>query len=672
MMNTGGRLYSAMSAVAVALIVRPAMAQITLSGISYIQDFDGLGSGLPVGWSVRTNATVASLGTPTAFNSASTSWGAGTGEFANYASTTSNDGTAFTGAETVATQSAATNRCLGIRQTSTFGDPGAAFVLQIQDTLGLANFQLNLDFDMLSVQMRSTTWTVDYGLGDSPNNFTAVGAYSDPATFGATPRSLSFGTALDNQNQTVWVRIVALAPSSGRGSRDTIGLDNFVLTYGPYVPSTNPPSISTQPQSRTNNATTTATFSVTASGAQPLTFRWRRNDLDLSDGNKVLGSSSSMLTITNVLAADAASYTVAVTNGYGCVISSNALLAVNDPFIATQPTSRTNLAGDSAHFSVAALGTTPLRYQWRFNNADIGAATGNSLYLTNVQTVNQGNYFVAVTNAAGGLTSEAATLTLFPTPSIHLARWDFNATNSLAATAPAASSGTGAAFLVGGTSAAFSGGSMSDSAGPPGAANSGWNTTTYAPQGTSNKLRGVEFDVSTVGYQDILLTWEERHSDSASKYARLQYSADGLNFTDGSVIVMNATNNSFVFYSADLSGISAVNDNPNFAFRIVPEFEATAIGTANDNYVATVSSYTTAGTIRFDLVNVFGYTLGTVTPVPLDLKRAGNNVVLSWPNASFSLQAAPAATGLYTNVPGATSPYTNPITGRATFFRLEH
>ncbi len=672
MMNTGGRLYSAMPALAVALIFRPAIAQIILSGGSYNQAFDGLGSGLPVGWSVRTNATVASLGTPTAFSSASTSWGTPTGEFANYASTTSNVGTAFMGMETVPTQSATTNRCLGIRQTGSFGDPGAAFVFQIQNTIGFANFQLNLDFDMLSVQGRSTSWIVDYGLGDSPASFTAVGAYSDPANFGATHRSLSFGTALDNQNQTVWVRIVALAPSSGSGSRDTFGIDNFVLTYGSYVPNTNPPSISTQPQSRTNNATTTATFSVSASGAQPLAFQWRRNGLDLSDGNKVLGSSSSMLTITNVLAADAATYTVVVTNGYGCAISSNASLAVNDPFIVTQPASRTNLAGDTANFSVAALGTTPLRYQWIFNNAGIAAATGNSLNLTNLQTLDQGNYFVAVSNAAGGLTSDVATLALLPTPSVSLVRWDFNATNSLAATAPAASSGTGAAFLVGGTSAAFSSGSLSDSAGPPGAANSGWNTTTYAPQGTSNKLRGVEFDVSTVGYQDILLTWEERHSDSASKYARLQYSADGFNFIDGQVIVMNATNNSFVFYSADLSGISALNDNPNFAFRIVPEFEATAVGNANDNYVATVSSYTTAGTIRFDLVNVFGNTLGTVTPVPLDLKRAGNNVVLTWPNASFSLQAAPAATGLYTNVSGATSPYTNPIAGRATFFRLEH
>jgi hypothetical protein len=34
------------------------------------------------------------------------------------------------------------------------------------------------------------------------------------------------------------------------------------------------------------------------------------------------------------------------------------------------------------------------------------------------------------------------------------------------------------------------------------------------------------------------------------------------------------------------------------------------------------------------------------------------------------LQSAPTVTGTYTNVPGATSPYTNAITGSQKFFRL--
>jgi hypothetical protein len=48
----------------------------------------------------------------------------------------------------------------------------------------------------------------------------------------------------------------------------------------------------------------------------------------------------------------------------------------------------------------------------------------------------------------------------------------------------------------------------------------------------------------------------------------------------------------------------------------------------------------------------------------------GNNVVLTWTNAAFSLQAGPAPAGPFTNVPGATSPYTAPKSGNQRFFRL--
>jgi hypothetical protein len=210
-----------------------ASAQITLSGTSYIQTFDGISLGLPSGWSVRTNATATSLGSPASFTTNTTSWGSTSGQFANYASTLSNFGTNFVGTnESTAVQAACTNRCLAMRQTGTFGDPGAAFVLQIQNTLGLANFQLSIDCNMLSVQNRSNVWTIDYGIGSNPGSFTLLETNVDPGLFGTTTRTISFGNALDNQAQNVWIRIVALDTSTGTGSRDTFGIDNFTLTYG--------------------------------------------------------------------------------------------------------------------------------------------------------------------------------------------------------------------------------------------------------------------------------------------------------------------------------------------------------------------------------------------------------------------------------------------------------
>jgi hypothetical protein len=55
---------------------------------------------------------------------------------------------------------------------------------------------------------------------------------------------------------------------------------------------------------------------------------------------------------------------------------------------------------------------------------------------------------------------------------------------------------------------------------------------------------------------------------------------------------------------------------------------------------------------------------------PLAIRQSGANMVLNWTNSAFNLQSAPVVTGTYTNVPGATSPYTNAINGSQQFFRL--
>ena len=59
-------------------------------------------------------------------------------------------------------------------------------------------------------------------------------------------------------------------------------------------------------------------------------------------------------------------------------------------------------------------------------------------------------------------------------------------------------------------------------------------------------------------------------------------------------------------------------------------------------------------------------------PIPLNIQCNGACMVLSWddPASAFSLQSAPTLTGQFTNIPGATSPYTNAITGAQQFFQL--
>jgi hypothetical protein len=62
----------------------------------------------------------------------------------------------------------------------------------------------------------------------------------------------------------------------------------------------------------------------------------------------------------------------------------------------------------------------------------------------------------------------------------------------------------------------------------------------------------------------------------------------------------------------NLGGIGGVNDNPNFGFRIVAEFESTAITNANAQYVGAAGSYAPGGTVRFDMITISG----TLIPLP--------------------------------------------------------
>ena len=73
--------------------------------------------------------------------------------------------------------------------------------------------------------------------------------------------------------------------------------------------------------------------------------------------------------------------------------------------------------------------------------------------------------------------------------------------------------GMGLASLVGGTTATFSDGSTNDPASS--ADDSGWNTTHYPAQGTSNKTAGVQFTVGTSGYSNIMIRWDQRVTGSA-------------------------------------------------------------------------------------------------------------------------------------------------------------
>jgi hypothetical protein len=86
------------------------------------------------------------------------------------------------------------------------------------------------------------------------------------------------------------------------------------------------------------------------------------------------------------------------------------------PAITAQPVSRTVDAGATVSLSVSATGTPAPAFQWRKDGAPIAGATSATLTLASVTSAQSGSYTVVATNAAGSVTSTAATLTVNPAP----------------------------------------------------------------------------------------------------------------------------------------------------------------------------------------------------------------------------------------------------------------
>lgn len=181
-----------------------------------------------------------------------------------------------------------------------------------------------------------------------------------------------------------------------------------------FVPDQTPPppvapGIVTHPTNFSVVAGLSATFGVTATGTAPLAYQWLFNT-----NTTLSGATSSNYTIASAQSNHIGAYSVRVSNACGAVTSSVAMLTVFlPPSITVQPQGQSVLVSNAANFSVTAIGTAPLRYQWFFNtNTTLANATNAAYNLASVQTSNAGAYSVRITNNYGAITSSFATLTV--------------------------------------------------------------------------------------------------------------------------------------------------------------------------------------------------------------------------------------------------------------------
>jgi hypothetical protein len=177
--------------------------------------------------------------------------------------------------------------------------------------------------------------------------------------------------------------------------------------------------INTQPHSAIVQNGYGVTLTVDAVGSGTLAYQWRK------DGANIAGATSADLPLAHIATTDAGSYDCLITGTLNTVTvqvtTDPAPIQINDlPTITADPADVTAAVGGSASFTVSAVGTGTLTYQWRKNGTPLTFAIAATLTLPSVSDADAGQYDCIVSSNVGASSlpalSGAATLTINDAP----------------------------------------------------------------------------------------------------------------------------------------------------------------------------------------------------------------------------------------------------------------
>lgn len=181
------------------------------------------------------------------------------------------------------------------------------------------------------------------------------------------------------------------------------------------------PVITAQPASYSGAPGDNVTFTVTATGVNPLAYQWRLFGTNLADGatgngSTLSGANSAALALTGAQAGDNGDYSVVITNLYGATTSSPAaVLTISAGNVAPSisgPNNQTVVQGNNATFTASVAGVPAPDLQWYKNGVVLPGETGASLTILNAQyPADAATYSLVATNVAGAQTN-SATLTV--------------------------------------------------------------------------------------------------------------------------------------------------------------------------------------------------------------------------------------------------------------------
>src|SRR5688572_20352935 len=207
-----------------------------------------------------------------------------------------------------------------------------------------------------------------------------------------------------------------------------------------------------------------------------------------------------------------------------------------------------------------------------------------------------------------------------------LISWNFNST--IPDSDPATGitlpfSGEGALTFIGGSTnllGEVGGGSPSD---PEEADDTQLRITRPPAQGSNNKGSGIQIQFSSQGFENLRLSWSQYNSATASRYWRVLFATDGVDWTEHTV-VSQGNSGTWLQHSVVFQEFPVLNDSETVFIRIVSEFESTATGNGADEYraVRDESNYSTAGSWWIDSLTVSGRAVGVsnhppaISPLP--------------------------------------------------------
>lgn len=499
----------------------------------------------------------------------------------------------------------------------------------------------------------------------------------------------------------------------------TIGTNSFrVVPTGAAIVSDLTP--------QTNYSGLPVSFSVTAGGTLPLTYLWYSNNIHVGPNANTFTFNAQYPQNNN------ASIQVIVTNQYGPPATSSivALTVLTNLNLVYPPQSITRNIGSHAAFHVTANGAVPITYQWSLSTdggttfQSIVGATNQTYWLNNVQiSQNNNQYSVTVSNPFTSA-SASASLTVQPRtdPPVLLTGYGaiVAADNPVAYWRVDEATGTLAEDAVGTFDGAYTPGAGTISYDQPpgiprstdpavGLAGGATIQVPFAPELNPDTAWSVEFWIqpSSLGanggdYRVVMSSQFNNRIDAYNGWYIYQQPSDTLAFVPQPANAFitagpdDPPNNNLIVAGKWYHCV-VTDDNINWNFYINGELRtsfpvsgfvpngdgitaagapaingndgsATVIGQRDDGAFGTFQ-----GTV--DETAIYNYALSpqqvlshSVNLPLLTIAKSGANVVLTWPEGV--LQQASSLPGGFTDVLGATSPYTTSASAGPKFFRV--